>query len=70
MPTPFNEGNVFVPEENYQVFLNKSSVVDLVPYSGVIVEKVASGFIIKGYDYDNPKPILNCTILPLGCICV
>tara|TARA_Y100001978_G_scaffold32145_1_gene27920 strand:- start:26069 stop:39172 length:13104 start_codon:yes stop_codon:yes gene_type:complete len=52
--TPYNEGNVFVPEENYQIFLNKSSVVDLVPYSGVIIEKVASGFIIKGYNYDNP----------------
>ena len=52
--TPYNEGNVFVPDENYQIFLNKSSVVDLVPYSGVIIEKVASGFIIKGYDYDNP----------------
>ena len=39
---------------NSQIFLNKSSVVDPVSYSGVIIEKVASGFIIKGYDYDEP----------------
>ena len=52
--TPYNEGNVFVPEENYQVFLNKSSVIDLIPYSGVIIEKVAAGFIVRGYNYNNP----------------
>jgi hypothetical protein len=52
--TPFNEGNVFVPEENYQIFLNKSSVIDLVPYSGVIIEKVQGGFVIRGYNYNNP----------------
>ena len=52
--TPFNEGNVFVPEENYQVFLNKSSVIDLVAYSGVIIEKREAGFVIKGYNYSNP----------------
>ena len=52
--TPFNEGNVFVPDENYKIFLNKSSVVDLVSYSGVIIEKKAAGFVIKGYDKSNP----------------
>jgi len=52
--TPLNEGNVFVPDENYQVFLNQSSVIDLVPYSGVIIEKVPSGFIVRGYNYNNP----------------
>ena len=52
--SPFNEGNVFVPDENYKVFLNTSSVVELVSYSGVIIEKKAAGFIIKGYDKTNP----------------
>ena len=52
--TPYNQGNVFVPEENYQVFLNQSSVIDLIPYSGVIIEKVAAGFIVRGYNYNNP----------------
>ena len=48
--TPLNEGNVFVPEENYQIFLNTSAPIATVSYSGVIVEKSAAGFIIKGYD--------------------
>ena len=52
--TPYNEGNVFVPDENYKIFLNTSSVVDLVSYSGIMIEKKAAGFIIKGYDKTNP----------------
>jgi hypothetical protein len=48
--TPLNEGNVFVPEENYQIILNTSAPIETVSFSGVIVEKAASGFIIKGYD--------------------
>ena len=52
--TPYNEGNVFVPDENYQIFLNTSSLTELVTYSGVIIEKKAEGFIIRGYDNVNP----------------
>lgn len=52
--TPYNEGNVFVPEENYQIFLNTSSVTELVSYSGVIIEKKPEGFVLRGYDKVNP----------------
>ena len=52
--TPFNQGNVFLPKENYQIFLNKSSPIDTVSYSGVIVEKQSFGYVIKGYDRANP----------------
>ena len=52
--TPNNKGNVFVPEENYKIFLNTSSPIDTVSYSGVIVEKRSAGFIIKGYDKSKP----------------
>jgi len=52
--SPFNTTNVFIPQENYKVFLNKSTAFDVVTYSGVIIEKVASGFIIRGYDRFNP----------------
>lgn len=52
--TPLNEGNVFVPEENYKIILNTSSPVKTINYSGVIVEKRASGFIIRGYNKENP----------------
>jgi len=52
--TPFNEGNVFVPEENYDIFLNTSSTTQLLSYSGVIIEKKAEGFVLRGYDNSNP----------------
>ena len=48
--TPLNEGNVFVPEENYKVFLNTSTPIKTVSYSGVIIERRSDGYVIKGYD--------------------
>ena len=51
--TPLNEGNVFVPDENYQIFLNTSSPIETVSYSGVIVERRDDGYVIKGYDRQN-----------------
>ena len=52
--TPFNKGNVFLPKENIKIFLNKSSATELISYSGVIVEKQAYGYVVRGYDLDNP----------------
>ena len=52
--TPLNKGNVFVPEENYNIVLNTSSPLKTINYSGVIVEKIASGFIIRGYNREAP----------------
>ena len=52
--TPLNQSNVLIPEENYQIFLNTSSPIDVADYSGVIIEKQASGFIIRGYDKNSP----------------
>ena len=52
--TPLNQGNVFVPEENYQIFLNTSTPIRNIFYSGVYIEKIPSGFIIRGYDEYNP----------------
>ncbi len=45
---------IFIPEENYQVFLNTSSPLEAISYSGVIVEKAPGGFIIRGYNNDAP----------------
>ena len=53
--TPLNEGNVFVPEENYSVFLNKSSPVKTINYSGVMIERRTNGYKIKGYDNVTPS---------------
>lgn len=48
------ESSSFVPEENYQVFLNTSSPIDVISYSGVVIEKAPAGFIVRGYDQVRP----------------
>lgn len=53
--TPLNQGNVFVPDENYQIFLNTSTPVLSITYSGVIIEKVTGGYAIKGYSGSTPE---------------
>lgn len=53
--SPLNDGNVFVPKENYQIFLNTSNPNDRAVYSGVIVEKSATGFVVNGYSVDTAE---------------
>lgn len=53
--SPLNEGNVFVPQENYNIVLNTSSPVLSISYSGVVIEKITSGFLIKGYSKTTPE---------------
>ena len=53
--TPLNNGNVFIPEENYKIVLNSSSPTQILNYSGIIVEKQANGFVVRGYDKENPN---------------
>lgn len=45
---------VFVPEENYKIFLNTGSPVETFVYSAVIVEKAPGGFIVRGYNNETP----------------
>jgi hypothetical protein len=52
--TPTNQGNVFVPEENYTISLNKSAPIKNITYSGVIIEKQSNGFVVSGYDRETP----------------
>lgn len=47
-------GGIFVPDENYQIFLNTSSPIDEPVYSGVIIEKQPSGFVVRGYNEEIP----------------
>ena len=47
--TPLNKGNVFVPDEDYEIIYNESTPVDLLTYSAVIIERKEEGFLIKGY---------------------
>ena len=48
------QNGIFVPQENYQVFLNTSSPTELAIYSGIIVEKAETGYIIRGYNLEKP----------------
>ena len=52
--TPLNQGNVFVPEENFSITLQTSNPIELITYSGVVIEKAAAGYIVRGYDITNP----------------
>lgn len=44
---------VFLPNENFEVFFNTSSPLLTTRYSGVMIEKVAGGYKIVGYDQLN-----------------
>ena len=45
---------IVIPNENYKVHLNKSTPVQKLVYSGVIVEKNTNGYSVRGYDLNNP----------------
>jgi hypothetical protein len=57
--TPLNKGNVFIPERNYQIVFNKSSPLDTATFSGIIIEKTNNGFILRGYDKEDPVFVYN-----------
>ena len=42
--SPNASGTIFLPEENYKIFYNKSAPVETVNYSGVIIEKLGSSY--------------------------
>lgn len=48
--SPNSTGTVFVSDENYKVFYNKSAPVDTIVYSGVLIEKRTDGYAVYGYD--------------------
>lgn len=71
--TPLNEGNVFIPDENYKVILSKSTPIRNVYYSGVIIEKQPNGFVVRGYNNEQPYftytpaiSLANDTLINIG----
>lgn len=52
-PTSTN-ASIMLPEENYDVVLYKSTPVNKVTYSAVIVEKTTNGYSVRGYDLNSP----------------
>ena len=52
--TPMSTGNIFVPPEDYQVFLNTSSPVTRITYSGIRITKLSTGYQVHGYSITQP----------------
>lgn len=52
-PTSTND-SIIIPDENYDVFLYKSTPVNRVVYSGVIIEKSGTGYAVSGYNTTRP----------------
>ena len=42
--------SVFIPQENFDIIFNVSSPISSISYSGVVIEKTSSGWILTGYD--------------------
>ena len=55
---PTANAGVFVPQENYSIFLNTSSPIKKLTYSGVVVTKILTstgvGYEVKGYSQNTP----------------
>lgn len=52
-PTSKNSG-VVIPAENYKLIMHKSTPVDRISYSAVIVEQTGNGYTVSGYNIDDP----------------
>lgn len=52
-PDSINE-SIIVPDSDYDLVLTKSAPLANIRYSGVIVERTSSGFVVTGYDTLNP----------------
>jgi hypothetical protein len=45
---------VLVPSEDYNIIFNQSSPIESIGISGLIIQKVASGYSVRGYDKYQP----------------
>jgi hypothetical protein len=52
-PSSTND-SIIIPNENYNIHLYKSTPVNKLVYSAVIVEKTNSGYSIRGYNLNDP----------------
>jgi hypothetical protein len=46
--------SIVLPAENYKIFVNKSSPVEKISYSAVVIERTATGYSVRGYDLEQP----------------
>jgi hypothetical protein len=61
--SPLNKTSVFVPDENYQIAFITSSALEIAVLSGIIIEKTANGYLISGYDKEDPVFLYNVPAL-------
>ena len=46
--------NIFIPDEDLNIFTKKSPPLERVNYSGVQIIRRSNGFELQGYDIENP----------------
>jgi hypothetical protein len=51
---PSSTTGIFVPDENYKIFLNKGSPIQELIYSGIVLTKYNDGYEVRGYNKDQP----------------
>ena len=61
--SPLNKTSVFVPDENYQIVFNTSTALEIAVLSGIIIEKTENGYLISGYDKEDPVFLYNAPVL-------
>ena len=53
-PAAQDSASIFIPDENITVYTNTSSPIDSIVYSGIRIEKSSKGYIVSGYNNDEP----------------
>lgn len=46
--------SIVIPEESYNIFLNRSLPIETIVYSAVIIERTSRGYSVNGYDQKFP----------------
>ena len=49
-----NDPGAILPNESYSLILNTSNPVENISISGIVIQRLNGGFVIRGYDQDNP----------------
>jgi hypothetical protein len=52
--SPLSTGSIFVPQEDYSIFLNSSSPISKIVYSALIITRFTDGYEVKGYNQTSP----------------
>jgi hypothetical protein len=56
-PSSTNPG-VALSNEDYEIFLDQSNPIESIGVSGIIIQRTAEGYVVRGYD--NSRPYFTC----------